>query len=213
MSSSLETKTEQLAVRWVGFFLTLWAYAKVLLGPSLHRYLVPRYYASASKRRIFCFLDAALHYELRGRYKKFDLSPLFRGETYCGLRGLGLDATSISPWVHFILSGEATSPENTLYRRFLDALPKGGRPIEVQRKARKIALYSAIIDGYDRPAHLELEELKKQFPDIEFEAVLFTDRFYQGLKGWRQEFPPYFSADPKRTSGWLKTHAHVLFAG
>ncbi len=205
------------ARRTARVFLSSLAYLKVILIPALRkRYINLNYYETAAGRPAKNIFFTIVHYELRGRLRNIEMSPNFKTDDYLKENEPIFILRPCSPFVEFILRGKRLYSSQSKLAYFLSQVAEAQTttPATSQTNSQKnikVAFYSAVIEAYDAPQSINLEEVQKQFPALQIDSFLYTDSFFEEVSGRSQKFTPFYCHDPKRTSGWLKTHPHILF--
>lgn len=204
---------ERLFFRTTRVVLSTVAYSRLFLSSGLRKkFLSLEHYSKAAGRDFRTVMHAIIHYELRGAERNLELSPHFSKADYFGANQPIFLVRPISPFVEFLLRGGEGLQSQNRYFIFTQRTPLRIKPDSDEDKV-KVGIYSAIIDGHDAPAPLPLNQIRARFPTLTFDYRVYTDMHLNGIESATQLFPPFYCDDPKRVSGWLKTHPHFLFEG
>jgi O-antigen biosynthesis protein len=83
-------------------------------------------------------------------------------------------------------------------------LPRIGRLGEVAARPKRIAVYTAIFDGYD-----ELQQPEVVSNDADY--ICFSDMPIKSPGVWQVRALDYFHTNPRRTARFAKVHPHIYF--
>lgn len=149
-------------------------------------------------------LDPAVHYVRYGAARGRDPGPLFDNDWYLE-QNPSVARAGNNPLAHYLRRGavQGRRPHPARCNDISFFGKPGKRPSHLQETPRnRHVVYTAIVGHYD--------ELKA--PAViadDWDYVCFTDAPIQAPHPWRLFGIDYFNIDPKRVSGYLKTHPHV----
>jgi GT2 family glycosyltransferase/glycosyltransferase involved in cell wall biosynthesis len=152
-------------------------------------------------------LDPVLHYVRHGAAKGRDPGPLFDTDWYLE-QNPSVAKAGQNPLAHYLRRG-ATQGRRPHPPRCNDISlfgTPGKRPAALQETPKnRHVVYTAIVGHYD--------ELKA--PAViadDWDYICFSDAPIEAPYPWRIFGIDYFNMDPKRVSGYLKTHPHIYLS-